>query len=199
MRFSVWNSFHLPRQFFLNSYMPCSVYFVGNRLLTSDILRLAISILFVSCRGRNSIETSLLFRTQNNSRNSTWNCYFLNMILRNPIYTPTISLKPIKDMQQHAVLPSCAKYLYITERECHVCVTQKRKCNALQTGSWLNNLSSRPGQSLKTIPAWNYPVLGRLSFFSLYFSWLDLFSRDPTLTTVRIFVYSFWSLFLKVS
>ena len=43
---------------FLNSYMPCSVHFVGNRLLTSDILRLAISILFVSCRGRKPIETS---------------------------------------------------------------------------------------------------------------------------------------------
>ena len=28
------------------------------------------------------------------------------MILRNPIYTPTISLKPIKDMQQHTVYPS---------------------------------------------------------------------------------------------
>ena len=52
------------------------------------------------------------------------------MILRNPIYTPTISLKPIKDMQQHTVFPSCAKYLYITERECHVCVTQNRKCYA---------------------------------------------------------------------
>ena len=120
---------------FLSSYMPCSVHFVRNRLLTNYILRLAISKLFVSCRGRKRIETSQLFRTQNNSRNSTWNCNFLNMILRNPIYTPTISLKPIKDMQQHAVLPSCAKYLYITERECHVCVTQSRKCNVLQTGS----------------------------------------------------------------
>ena len=27
------------------------------------------------------------------------------MILRNPIYTPTIFLKPIKDMQQHTVFP----------------------------------------------------------------------------------------------
>ena len=27
--------------------MPCSVHFFGNRLLTSDILRLAVSILFV--------------------------------------------------------------------------------------------------------------------------------------------------------
>ena len=43
---------------FLSSYMPCSVHFVGNRLLTNDILRLAISILFVSCRGRKPIETS---------------------------------------------------------------------------------------------------------------------------------------------
>ena len=34
------------------------------------------------------------------------------MILRNPTYTPTISLKPIKDMQQHTVFPSCANYLY---------------------------------------------------------------------------------------
>ena len=49
MRFFAWNSFHLPRQF---------VYFVGNRLLTNDILRLAISVLFVSCRGRKHIETS---------------------------------------------------------------------------------------------------------------------------------------------
>ena len=97
---------------FLSSYMPCSAHFVGNRLITNYILRLAISILFVSCRGRKPIETSQLFRTQNNSRNSTWNCNFLNMILRNPIYTPTISLKPIKDMQQHTVFPSCAKYLY---------------------------------------------------------------------------------------
>ena len=84
---------------FLSSYMPCSANFVGNRLLTNHILRLAISILFVSCRGRKPIETSKLFRTQNNLRNSTWNCNFLNMILRNPIYTPTIFLKPIKDLQ----------------------------------------------------------------------------------------------------
>ena len=75
---------------FLSSCMPFSVHFVGNRLLTNDILRLAISILFVSCRGRKRIETSQLFRTQNNSRSSTWNCKFLNMILRNPIYKPTI-------------------------------------------------------------------------------------------------------------
>ena len=33
---------------FLSSYMPCSVHFVGNCLLTNDILRLVISILFVS-------------------------------------------------------------------------------------------------------------------------------------------------------
>ena len=88
------------------------------------------------------------FRTQKNSRNSTWNCNFLYMVLRNPVHTLTISLKPIKDMQQHTVFPSSAKYLYIIEGECHVCVTQNRKCNGLQTGSWLN-----------------YPVLGRLSFF----------------------------------
>ena len=43
---------------FLSCYMPCSVDFVGNRLLTNDILRLAISVLFVSCRGRKHIETS---------------------------------------------------------------------------------------------------------------------------------------------
>ena len=30
----------------------------------------------------------------------------------------------------------------------------------------LNNLK-RPKQSFKTIPAWNYPLLGRLIFFSL--------------------------------
>ena len=78
---------------FLSSYMPCSVHFVGNRLLTNDILRLAISILFVSCRGRKRIETSQLFRTQNNSRNSLWNCNLLNMILRNPIYNSTIFFK----------------------------------------------------------------------------------------------------------
>ena len=77
-------------------------------------------------------------------------------------------------MQEHTVFPSWAKYLYITEQECHVCVTQSRKCNALQTGSWLYNLS-RPRQYFKTIPAWNYPILGRLVFFSLYFNWLDLF------------------------
>ena len=53
-------------------------------------------------------------KTKNNSRNSTCNCNLLNVILRNPIYTLTISLKPIKDMQQHTVFPSCAKYLYIT-------------------------------------------------------------------------------------
>ena len=99
---------------FLNSYMPCSVHFVGNRQLTSDILRLAISILFLSCRCRKPIETSQLFRTQNNSHNSTWNCNFLNMILRNPIYTPTIFLKPIKDMQQHTVFPSRTKYFYMS-------------------------------------------------------------------------------------
>ena len=152
---------------FLSSNMPCSAHFVGYRLLTNYILRLPISILFVSCRGRKPIETLSLFRTQNISRSSTWHCNFLNMILRNPIYTPSTFLKPNKDMHQHTVFPSCAKYLYISERECHVCVTQNRKCNALQTGSWLNNLS-RPTQSFKTIPAWDYPVLGRLIFFSLY-------------------------------
>ena len=67
-------------------------------------------------------------------------------------------------MQQHTVFQSCAKYLYITERECHVCVTQNRNWNALQTGSWLYNLS-RPRQSFKTIPVWNYSALGRLIFF----------------------------------
>ena len=43
---------------FLSSYMPSSAHCVGNRLLTNYILRLAISILFVSCRGRKPIETS---------------------------------------------------------------------------------------------------------------------------------------------
>ena len=43
---------------FLSRYMPCSVHFVGNRLLTNEILRLVISILFVSCRDRKRIETS---------------------------------------------------------------------------------------------------------------------------------------------
>ena len=43
---------------FLSSKMPCSVHFVGNRLQTNNILRLAISILFVCCRGRKRIETS---------------------------------------------------------------------------------------------------------------------------------------------
>ena len=100
-------------------------------------------MLFVSCRGREPIEMSYLFRSQNNSRNSTWNCNFVNMILRNRICTPTNFLKPIKDIQQHTVVPSCAKYLYITDREWHVCVIQNRKCNALQTGSWLNNLKEQ--------------------------------------------------------
>ena len=43
---------------FLSSYMPCSAHFVRNRLLTNYILRLAIFILFVSCRGRKAIGTS---------------------------------------------------------------------------------------------------------------------------------------------
>ena len=43
---------------FLSSYMPCSVHFVGNRLLRNEILRLVISLLFVSCRDRKRIETS---------------------------------------------------------------------------------------------------------------------------------------------
>ena len=30
-------------------------------------------------------------------------------------------------MQQYTVFLSCAKYLYITERERHVCLTQDRK------------------------------------------------------------------------
>ena len=110
--------------------MPCSVHFVGNRLLTTDILRLAISILFVSCRGRKPIETSQLFRTQNNSRNSTWKCNVLNMILRNPTYTPTIFLKPIKDMQQHTVFPSRTKYFYMSrlrDTEQEVQCTSNRK------------------------------------------------------------------------
>ena len=45
------------------------------------------------CRGRQGIETSKLFKTQNNSRDSTWNCNFLNVILSNPIHTPTIFSK----------------------------------------------------------------------------------------------------------
>ena len=68
--------------------MPFSAHFVGNRLRTNYILRLA--------------------------RNSTWNCNFLSMILRNPIYSPTIFLKPVKDMQQHTLFPSCTKYLYMS-------------------------------------------------------------------------------------
>ena len=43
---------------FLSCYMPCSVHFVGNRLLTNDSLRLALTVLFVSCHGRKHIETS---------------------------------------------------------------------------------------------------------------------------------------------
>ena len=110
---------------FLSSYVPCSAYFVGNRLLTNDILRLAISILFLSCRGRKPIETSWHFRTQNNSRKSTWNCNFLNYDTKKPyLYTYHF----LKDYQRYATA-------YCTERECHVCVTQNRKCNALQTGS----------------------------------------------------------------
>ena len=87
--------------------MPCSVL--------SGTVREQVTFSVLQYRRRKPIETSYLFRTQNNSRNSTWNCNLLNMILRNPIYTLTISLKPIKDMQQHTVFPSCAKYLYITE------------------------------------------------------------------------------------
>ena len=34
-------------------------------------------------------------------------------------------------------------------------------------------------------------VFGLLVFGSLYFGWLDLFSRDPTFTTSRIFVHGF--------
>ena len=132
MRFSAWNYFHLPRQFaFKQQYALFSAFCwepFANKLHFA-------SIIFVSCRGRKPIETSQLFKTQNNSRNSTCNCTFLNMILRNPIYTPTIFLKPIKDMQQHTVFPSCTKYSYITEKKCHVCVTRNRKCNALQTGT----------------------------------------------------------------
>ena len=78
---------------FLSSYMLCSAHFVGNLLLTNYILRLEISILFVGCRGRKPLKSNSFFRTQNNSRDSTWNYNFLNMILRNPIYTPTIFLK----------------------------------------------------------------------------------------------------------
>ena len=44
MSFFAWNSFHLLRNLFLRSYIPCSVHFVGNRLLKNDILRLAILI-----------------------------------------------------------------------------------------------------------------------------------------------------------
>ena len=148
--------------------MPCSVHFVGNRLLTSDILRLAISILFVSCRGRKPIETSQLFRTQNNSRNSTWNCNFLNMILRNPIYIPTISLKPIKDMQQHTVLPSCAKYLYITERRASLRDTEQE----VQSTS-NRKLTEQVKQQAQTVIQ-NYPSLKlsrprtSLSFFFIF-------------------------------
>ena len=93
MRFSPWTLSICRDNLFLSSYMPCSAHCVGNRLLTNYILRLAISILFVSCRGRKPNETSYLFKTQNNSRNSTWNCTFLIMKLRNPIYTPTIFFK----------------------------------------------------------------------------------------------------------
>ena len=112
MRFSAWNSFHLLRNLLLNSYMPCSVHFVKKRLLTSDILRLAISILFAQVVAVESPLKRQSFLELKIIRSITWNCNFLNMKLRKPIYTPTISLKPIKDMQQHTVFPSCAKYLY---------------------------------------------------------------------------------------
>ena len=52
------------------------------------------------------------------------------MILRNPIYTPTIFLKPIKDMQQHTVFPSRTKYFYMSrlrDREQEVQCTSNRK------------------------------------------------------------------------
>ena len=96
----------------------------------------------------NYMPCSVHFRAQNNSRNSTLNCNFLNMILRNPIYTPrpTIFFKAY----QRCATAYCLPIL----------------CQILASG---NVNLSRPRQSFKTIPAWNYPVLGRLAFFFVIF------------------------------
>ena len=97
---------------------------------------------------------------------------FDNCSVRNSVLI--ISHITFRGCRVHIFSDNLSQNSSITERECHVCVTQSRKCNAFQTGSCLYNLS-RPRQSFKTIPAWNYPILGRLVFFSLYFNWLDLF------------------------
>ena len=102
---------------FLSSYMPCSVHFVGNRLLTNDILRLVISILFVSLvvavesalKRHSFLELKIIHATQRGIVTFLlW--YQETLFLNLPFF-----LKPIKDVQQHTVFPSCAKYLYITE------------------------------------------------------------------------------------
>ena len=80
------------------------------------------------------------------------------------VYNVSFSWLPPLDGFQFHFCCVTVKTIHTTERECHVCVTQNRKCNTLQTESWLNNLS-RPKQSFKTIPTWNYPVLGRLICF----------------------------------
>ena len=165
MRFSAWNYFHLPRQFFLSSCMPCSPHFVGNRLLTNYILPLSISILFVSCRGRKPIETSQLFKTQNNSRNSTCNCTFLNMILRNPIYTPTIFLKAYQRYATAYCLPILYQIIVyhreemsrLRDTEQEVQCTSNRKL----TGQFSQSKLPQP----ETIPSQDISL-----FFSLYFS-----------------------------
>ena len=198
MRFSAWTLSICRDNLFLSSYMPCSVHFVENRLLTNDILRLAISILFVSCRGQKGIETSQLFRTQNNSRNSTSNCNFLN------IYQETlfINLPFFKAYQRYATaycLPILCQILvyHIAGMSRLRDTEQEVQC----TSNWKLTVQFKQAQTVIQ----NYPSLKlsrlRTSRFLFFIFQLirSFFSRDPTLATSRIFFYSFWSLFLKVS
>ena len=165
MRFSPWTLSIFRDNLFLSSYMPCSAHCVGNRLLTNYILRLAISILFVSCRGRKPIETSQLFKTQNNSRNSTWNCTFLIIILRNPIYTPTIFFKAYQRYATAYCLPILYQILVyhraemsrLRDTEQEVQCTSNRKL----TGQFSQSKLPQP----ETIPSQDISL-----FFSLYFS-----------------------------
>ena len=112
--FSAWNSFHLLKKFLFKQLYALFRAFCREPLANKWHFACCNIYTLRKLSQSKAHWNVIAFRTQNNSPNSTWNCNLLNMILRNPIYTPTISLKPIKDMQQHTVFPSCAKYLYIT-------------------------------------------------------------------------------------
>ena len=111
------------------------------------------------------------------------------MILRNPVYTP---------IYQRYVTAYCLPILYqilvyhragmsrLRDTEQEVQCTSNRKLTEQYSHSKLSQPETIPSQDVSFV--FLYILAGQI-----------FFSRDPTLTASRIFVYGFWSLFLKVS